>query len=139
LEQAGVILMAPLLYFSAPIVEVIFMKHEDMQLELQRIHMNLEGIRNAVEGIVEGIMNRVMSAPEDSLEKIITSDSFIRQMRFLLGQVERNLNDTDALMDFAEDPEDFRILCKIHAETEDDRKLLSKLQNRLDILEDMGS
>jgi hypothetical protein len=136
--------MAPLLYFSAPIVEVIFMKHEDMQLELQRIHMNLEGIRNAVEGIVEGIMNRVMSAPEDSLEKIITSDSFtsdsfIRQMRFLLGQVERNLNDTDALMDFAEDPEDFRILCKIHAETEDDRKLLSKLQNRLDILEDMGS
>jgi hypothetical protein len=122
------------------------MKHEDMQLELQRIHMNLEGIRNAVEGIVEGIMNRVMSAPEDSLEKIITSDekiitsdSFIRQMRFLLGQVERNLNDTDALMDFAEDPEDFRILCKIHAETEDDRKLLSKLQNRLDILEDMGS
>ena len=45
----------------------------------------------------------------------------------------------DALMDFAEDPEDFRTLCLIHAETEDDRKLLSEIQNRLDMLEEMGS
>ena len=111
------------------------MKHEDMQLELQRIHMNLEGIRDAV----VSIMNRIMSVPEDSLEEIITSDSFIRKMRFLLGQLERNLEDTDALMDFAEDPEDFRTLCKIHAETEDDRQMLSEIQNRLDILEELGS
>ena len=44
-----------------------------------------------------------------------------------------------SLMDFAEDPEDFRTLCLIHAETEDDRKLLSEIQNRLDMLEEMGS
>lgn len=111
------------------------MKHEDMQLELQRIHMNLEGIRDAV----VSIMNRIVSVPEDSLEEIITSDSFIRQVRFLLGQLERNLNDTDKLMDFAEDPEDFRTLCRIHAKTEGDRQLLSEIQNRLDMLEDMGS